>query len=181
MKGYLLTVFITCLVSFSCNSKGDDSKATEFYNLILSTSKATNIAQDRFLQEFVQTIDTADNNVVIHTEYLSKLLDSAQSATLQEIGIINTLEETDEDIKLKGKALEFDNLFDSLCSSEFKDCLNVLDNQEGDRYERCIKLLQPRYPVRLKELRRQFVNAGEDFSKKYGIKLYDVSSKINSQ
>jgi hypothetical protein len=178
MKHFVLLSILT-IILFSCQQKADTAKAKQFAQTIHDyTHFQFKASQQEFVDKLTEDLNRMqqNNNAMIDTKKLRELLNKAKQANQVSTEHIKNTTEIDNEINLRRKALDENELFKSLYENEFDKIITAIENKEPDKLNKAIHSLSAREDE-IKKVQSASRQADDEFTKKYNISFPEDSTK----
>jgi len=169
MQKFILATSILGIIISSCGqNKVETMVARAYYDSINYQITSNKQLQQSLIDKATEVILAIknDNSAKIDTKALRALLDSAKASNILRQRNIKNITEVDVNLNLKGKALDYVRLFTSFYDNEFKDLINLLDQEQEDKFTKASSLILPKLNL-IKEKEIALKTAQEAFNAKY--------------
>lgn len=179
MKNFKL--FLTLLILlFSCQQKPDRQKIKQFAQTLHDyTHFQIKTSQQEFVNKLTEDLQTIeqDNSTVIDTKQLRVLLSMAKEANRVSYEHIKNTTEVDDEINLRQKALDENELFDSLYNNQFAKAIELMESNDKNKLEKISKLIPANLEEKIKKVQSASKEADYEFTNKYNISFPEDSTK----
>lgn len=178
MNHFILLSALT-IILFSCQRKTDTAKTKQFAQTIHDyTHFQFKTSQQEFVDKLTKDLnrEQQNNGVIIDIKKLRQLLDRAKQANQSSNEHIRNTTEIDNEINLRQKALDENELFKSLYENEFEKIITAMENKEPDKLNKAIHSLSAREDD-IKKVQSATRQADDEFTNKYNISFPEDSTK----
>jgi hypothetical protein len=179
MKNFIILLILQTFL-FSCQQKVDSAKTKQFAQTIHDyTHGQIKGSQQGFVDKLTENLQSLqqNNDAVIDTKELRELLDKAKQANQLSFQHIKNTTEIDNEINLRQKALDENDLFKSLYENEFTKTIEILESKDKNKLEEISKLLTDKKEEEIKKVQSDAKEADYEFTNKYNISFPEDSTK----
>jgi len=179
MKPFILLSSLLIFL-FSCQQKTDSGKIKQFAKTIHDyTNFQIKASQQAFVNKLTEDLQSLqqNSNAVIDTKQLRDLLAKAKEANRVSYEHIKNTIEVDNEINLRQKVLDENQLFDSLYNNQFAKTINILESNDTNKKEELFKIVDGQLEERINKIQSASKEADEEFTNKYDISFPDDSTK----
>jgi Glu-tRNA(Gln) amidotransferase subunit E-like FAD-binding protein len=179
MKPFILLSSLFIFL-FSCQQKADSGKIKQFAQTIHDyTHFQIKASQQAFVNKLTEDLQSLqqNNDAVIDTRQLRDLLAKAKEANRVSYEHIKNAAEVDDEINLRQKALDENQLFDSLYNNQFAKTIDILESHDTNKREELSKIIDGQLEERINKVQRASKEADDEFTNKYDISFPEDSTK----
>jgi len=171
MKNFIILLILQTLL-FSCQQKSDSAKTKQFAQTIHDyTHGQIKASQQEFVNKLTEDLQTLQQNhdAVIDTKQLRDLLNKAKQANQLSYNHIKNTTEIDNEINLRQKALDENELFKSLYNNQFTKTIEILESNDTNKLEKLSKIINGKLEEDINKVQNASKEADNEFTNKYNI------------
>ncbi len=179
MKPFILLLSLLIFL-FSCQQKADSGKSKQFAQTIHDyTNFQIKASQQAFVNKLTEDLQSLQQNNAagIDTKQLRDLLAKAKEANRVSYEHLKNTTEVDGEINLRQKALDENELFDSLYNNQFTKTIDLLESNDTNKLKEISKLIDGNLEDRINKVQSTSKEADDKFTNKYDISFPEDSTK----
>lgn len=178
-----ITLILSLLLIFlsSCGqTKEDNKKAFEFFNLVNKQIALGKPEQQKFIDKITSSLLAIKDNKTsaINTKELQSLFDQAKAINIERQSKLEKIAEIDKNINYKDVTMEYFKSYNGLYQIEMSRIILVFGERSEDRFDRIKDLLIPKLQI-IKQKELSLKQAQKDFKTKYEETIETNSIRTN--